>query len=89
MTAPASRPCSTFFPARCCARRAARRVTTENEISDARFAGPQATLGNDLMLDRTTAIAFYGAVVFVLATLRIDVQDDSMPYLRRFPLPIG
>ena len=35
------------------------------------------------------AIALSGAVVFVLATLWIDVPGDFMPYLHRFPLPIG
>jgi hypothetical protein len=40
-------------------------------------------------IDLTIAIALCSAVVFVLATLWIDAPGDFMPYLRRFPLPIG
>ena len=69
--------------------RAAREMTTDGEISDASFAALQATLGNELVVDLTITIAFYNAVVRVLATLRIDVEDDFMPYLHRFPLPLG
>jgi hypothetical protein len=39
------------------------------------------------VVDLTVTIAFYNAVVRVLATLQIDVEDDYMPYLHRFPLP--
>ena len=35
----------------------------------------------------TLTIGFYHAVVRVLATLQIDVEDDYMPYLEKFPLP--
>jgi alkylhydroperoxidase family enzyme len=69
--------------------RAAREMTTDGEMSDASFAALQAALGNEQMVDLTITIAFYNAVVRVLATLRIDVEDDYMPYLRRFPLPMG
>ena len=68
---------------------AAREMTTDGEMSDATFATLQAALGNEQIVDLTITIAFYNAVVRVLATLRIDVEDDFMPYLRRFPLPIG
>jgi alkylhydroperoxidase family enzyme len=69
--------------------RAAREITTDGEMSEASFTALQAALGNELVIDLTIAIAFYNAVVRVLATLRIDVEDDFMPYLRRFPLPMG
>lgn len=68
---------------------AAREMTTDGEMSDASFAALQAALGNEQVVDLTITIAFYNAVVRVLATLRIDVEDDFMPYLRRFPLPVG
>ncbi len=32
-------------------------------------------------------ISFYNAVVRVLATLQIDVEDDYLQYLDEFPLP--
>ncbi len=68
---------------------AAREMTTDGEMSDASFAALQAALGNELVVDLTITIAFYNAVVRVLATLQIDVEDDYMPYLHRFPLPVG
>jgi alkylhydroperoxidase family enzyme len=46
----------------------------------------QSALGNELVVDLTVTIAFYNAVVRVLATLQIDVEEDYMPYLRQFPL---
>jgi alkylhydroperoxidase family enzyme len=69
--------------------RAAREITTGGEMSGATFATLQAALGNELVIDLTIAIAFYNAVVRVLATLQIDVEDDYLPYLHRFPLPNG
>jgi alkylhydroperoxidase family enzyme len=67
--------------------RAAREITTDGDMSDAGFAALQAELGNEKIVDLTITIAFYNAVVRVLATLRIDVEDDYLPYLHRFPLP--
>ena len=67
--------------------RSAREITTNGDLSDASFAALQAELGNEKMVDLTITIAFYNAVVRVLATLRIDVEDDYLPYLHRFPLP--
>jgi alkylhydroperoxidase family enzyme len=67
--------------------RAAREMTTDGAMSDATFATLQKALGNELVVDLTVTIAFYNAVVRVLATLQIDVEDDYMPYLRQFPLP--
>ncbi len=67
--------------------RAAREMTDDGTMSDATFATLQQALGNELVVDLTITIAFYNAVVRVLATLQIDVEDDYMPYLRQFPLP--
>ena len=67
--------------------RAAREMTTDGAMSDASFAALQAALGNEQVVDLTVTIAFYNAVVRVLATLQIDVEEDYMPYLRQFPLP--
>ena len=69
--------------------RAAREMTTDGEMEASTFAALQQELGNEQMVDLTITIAFYNAVVRVLATLQIDVEDDFMPYLRQFPLPIG
>jgi alkylhydroperoxidase family enzyme len=66
---------------------AAREVTADGAMADATFTALQAALGNALVVDLTLAIAFYNAVVRVLATLRIDVEPEYMPYLEKFPLP--
>lgn len=67
--------------------RAAREMTNDGAMSDGTFATLQKALGNELVVDLTITIAFYNAVVRVLGTLQIDVEDDYMPYLRQFPLP--
>jgi alkylhydroperoxidase family enzyme len=67
--------------------RAAREMTQDGAMSDGTFAALQQALGNEQIVDLTITIAFYNAVVRVLATLQIDVEDDYMPYLRQFPLP--
>jgi alkylhydroperoxidase family enzyme len=67
---------------------AAREMTLEGTMSDVTFATLQQALGNEQIVDLTVTIAFYNAVVRVLATLRIDVEDEYLPHLRRFPLPV-
>jgi alkylhydroperoxidase family enzyme len=66
---------------------AAREMTVEGAMTEATFVALQGQLGNELVVDLTLAIGFYNAVVRVLGTLRIDVEPDYMPYLKRFPLP--
>jgi alkylhydroperoxidase family enzyme len=66
---------------------AAREMTSDGAMSDASFATLQKALGNEQVVDLTITVAFYNAVVRVLATLQIDVEEDYMPYLRQFPLP--
>ena len=67
--------------------RAAREMTLEGAMSDATFATLQQALGHEQIVDLTVTVAFYNAVVRVLATLQIDVEDEYLLYLRRFPLP--
>jgi alkylhydroperoxidase family enzyme len=67
--------------------RAAREMTADRAMTEATFAGLQAELGDEQVVDLTLTIGFYNAVVRVLATLQIDVEPDYMPYLQRFPLP--
>jgi alkylhydroperoxidase family enzyme len=67
--------------------RAAREMTIDGAMSDGTFAGLQQALGNEQIVDLTITIAFYNAVVRVLATLQIDVEEEYVPYLRQFPLP--
>ena len=67
--------------------RAAREMTNDGAMAEPTFAALQQALGNELVVDLTIVVAFYNAVVRVLATLQIDVEDDYIPYLRQFPLP--
>ena len=67
--------------------KAAREMTVDGAMTEATFVALQRELGNALVVDLTLAIGFYNAVVRVLATLRIDVEPEYMPYLERFPLP--
>jgi len=62
-------------------------MTTDLAISDATFAALRKDLDTERLTDLVLTIAFYCAVVRVLATLQIDVEDDYLPYLRQFPLP--
>ena len=67
--------------------RGAREMTQQGAMTDATFAALQSALGNEQAVDLTLTIGFYNAVVRVLATLQIDVEDEYMPYLQQFPLP--
>ena len=66
---------------------AAREMTDLGGMTDATFATLQSALGNEQVVDLTLTIGFYNAVVRVLATLQIDVEDEYAHYLRAFPLP--
>jgi alkylhydroperoxidase family enzyme len=65
----------------------AREMTRDLAISDATFKALHAHLGEEHLLDLTITIAFYNAVVRVLATMEVDVEPDYQEYLEQFPLP--
>lgn len=67
--------------------RGAREITAQGALSAASFAALQSRLPNDQLVDFILSVAFYNAVVRVLASLEIDVEPDYQPYLDRFPLP--
>lgn len=69
--------------------RAAREMTADLEMSEATFQALLAHLGNEGILDLTIVIGFYNAVVRLLKTLAIDVEESYLPYLDEFPLPSG
>ena len=69
--------------------RAAREMTTDLRVSDATFGALRKDLDNERVVDFVMAIAFYNAVVRVLATLEIDVEPEYQQYLDRHPLPAG
>ena len=67
--------------------RAAREMTQGLAISERTFRELQQSLDNERLTDLVLTIAFYNAVVRILATLQIDVEDDYRKFLDEFPLP--
>ena len=67
--------------------KAATEMTRGLAISDATFAELRASLDTERTVDLVITIAFYNAVVRVLASLQVDVEDDYRRYLDEFPLP--
>ena len=67
--------------------KAAREMTAGLAASEQTFAALREKLGAERVTDLVLVIAFYNAVVRVLATLDIDVEDEYQPYLEQFPLP--
>jgi alkylhydroperoxidase family enzyme len=69
--------------------RAAREMASDGEMSAATYGELADSLDDEHIVELTLIIGFYCAVVRVLATLQIDVEDDYRPYLDEFPLPQG
>ena len=67
--------------------RAAREMTTDLAASDDTFAELAAALDTERLTDLVVTIGFYNAVVRILETMQIGVEDDYMQYLEQFPLP--
>ena len=67
--------------------RAAREMTQGLAISERTFQELQQGLDNERLTDLVLTIGFYNAVVRILATLKIDVEDGYKKYLDEFPLP--
>jgi len=56
-------------------------------VSAATYAALAEHFDHERMVDLVLVIAFYCAVVRVLASLDIQVEPDYQPYLDRYPLP--
>ena len=67
--------------------RGAREMTNDLAMSGATYAALENQLSREHLIDLTMTIAFYCAVVRILATLQIDVEDGYQKYLDEFPLP--
>ena len=65
----------------------AREMTEDLAMSDKTFGALHAFLDNEEMVDLVVTIAHYNAMVRVLATLQVDIEDSYMPGLEKFPLP--
>jgi alkylhydroperoxidase family enzyme len=67
----------------------AREVTIAGKMAADTFAALQTHMPNEQLVDLIVSIAFYNAVVRVLASLEIDVEPEYQRYLERWPLPVG
>jgi alkylhydroperoxidase family enzyme len=65
----------------------AREMTNNLAMSDKTFGALHAFLDNEEMVDLVVTIAHYNAMVRVLATLEVDIEDSYLPGLDKFPLP--
>jgi alkylhydroperoxidase family enzyme len=81
-----SRP-STLEPLARTVLKATVEMTRDLGVSDATFAELRRSLDEERSVDLVLTIGFYNAVVRVLASLKIDVEDDYQCYLEEFPLP--
>jgi len=67
--------------------RGAREMVRDLGMSDATFAEIKQHLSNEHMTDLVLTIAFYCAVVRVLATMKIDNEPYYKEVLQQYPLP--
>ena len=67
--------------------RAAREMTDDLAVSGETWAGLEEHLDEADLVELTLVIAFYNAVVRILGTIEIDVEDSYVQYLDEFPLP--
>lgn len=67
--------------------RGAREMTIEGGMRQDTFDALVGPLGRECLVDLILAVAFYNGVVRVLASLEIDLEDDYLHYLEKFPLP--
>ena len=69
--------------------RAAREMTLDVALSDDTFDALRQWLDPERLTDLIITIGHYNSLVRVLAAMRIDVEDEYLPYLDEFPLPAG
>ncbi|MBL6454679.1 carboxymuconolactone decarboxylase family protein [Belnapia sp. T6] len=67
--------------------RAAREAYAGPGIAPGTFAELAQSLDPPRLMDVVLTAAFYCAVVRVLASLEVDVEDSYRPYLEKYPLP--
>jgi alkylhydroperoxidase family enzyme len=67
--------------------RAARELTRGTALSDETFAALSGAFDTECLLELIIAIAQYNAVVRILGSLQVDVEESYRHYLDEFPLP--
>ena len=64
----------------------AREITEHMEMSDETFRKLHAVLGDEGIVDLTIVTSYYNGVIRLLRNMKIDVEPEYEPYLKRFPL---
>ena len=82
----ARRP-STLDPLAKAVLRAAREMTADLGVSDETFTVLRRELDNERLTDLMVTISFYNGLVRLLESMKVDVEEDYLPYLAEFPLP--
>ena len=67
--------------------RGAREMTRDIGMSEATFAEIKQHLSDEHMTDLVLTIAFYCAVVRLLATMKIDNEPSYKEVLKQYPIP--
>jgi alkylhydroperoxidase family enzyme len=67
--------------------RAAREMTVDLAVSDETFAVLRQGLDTERLTDLVVTISFYNGLIRLLETMRVDVEEDYLPYLEEFQLP--
>jgi alkylhydroperoxidase family enzyme len=65
----------------------AAREIHDGALSRETFAALQGEFDNAELMDLVVTATFYCAVVRLLASFEVDVEEGYMPYLRKHPLP--
>jgi alkylhydroperoxidase family enzyme len=78
---------STLDPLTRAVLKGAREMVRDIGMSDTTFAEIKQHLGNEQMTDLVLTIAFYCAVVRVLATMKIDNEPQYKEVLKQSPIP--
>ena len=65
----------------------ARDMTQGLSISDKNFSTLRVFFDDEEIVDLVTIVAHYNGVARLLATLEVDVEEDFLQALNRFPLP--
>ncbi|MFC7540095.1 hypothetical protein ACFQU2_12370 [Siccirubricoccus deserti] len=68
--------------------KAAREIHAGPGIGYETFAALRAALDTESIIDLVVTASFYCAVVRLLASLEIDVEESYMPYLKKYPFPV-
>lgn len=67
--------------------RGAKEIAADGAMGDASWAALSAEFDNELMVELTLGTAFYCAIVRVLKTLQVPLEDEARKYLDKYPLP--